>query len=286
MKFFKKLKNTFWGDEPIKGGSALFVCFVSLSVVATIVANILANKLIPMGSWTATHTYISPYTGESERAQITLTCGVLIFPLTYVLSDLFSDVYGYSASRRVTWLAFFVNLIIDIFFIIAEFIPVPTFQDLVNGQYEKGSFNTFWSGVLGCDFSNGNLGSFGTLIASFVAFIIGSWIDDLVFEKIRTTTSKKHKGEENEKRGLFTLRAIVSSAAGELCDSIIFIPLMYLFKGLMYQYNAWDVIMMILLQCAIKVTFELIISPLTHLIVMKTRKYEKNHNAELKVRED
>lgn len=277
MKFFKKLKSTFWGDEKVKGGSALFVLFVTLSATATVLSNVLANKLFPVFGW------------EINGQMVTLTCGVLVFPITYILSDVFSDVYGYSASRRATWISFAMNFLAVLLFWLADCIPAVVWQGT---KSDAGTFANAFHQVLGIDFSPnanspiGAWGPFGTVIAGLIAYIIGSWVDDLVFEGIRKATAKKYKGENNEKTLPFILRAIASSFAGELCDSLIFIPLMYFFGGMISHYTFWTIIVICLLQCSIKTAYELVISPVTHIIAKAARKYERTHTAELTVRED
>lgn len=264
-KFFAKVKSLFWGDEKIKGGSALFITMIVISTAALLISNVIANKLIPLFGWTVN--------GQA----VTLTCGVLCFPLTYVTSDIFSHVYGYSASRRATWIAFAANVLMVFLFCMADLLPAAS---AVYGQTAYAeSFHT----VLGIDFSPnpnspiGAWGPFGVLVASLVAFIVGSWVDDLVFEGIRKITTKKNQAENKGNLGKFILKAVGSSFAGELVDSIIFIPLMYFFNGIIGYYSFGTVCIMILIQVMIKTCYELVISPLTYVIAEKARKYELAH---------
>lgn len=276
MKILKGLKNTFWGDEPVKGGSALFVTFIALSCTATIVANILGVKQWPLFGWSV------------DGHPLTLPVAVIVFPITYILSDVFSDVYGYSASRRATWISFAMNFLSILFFWIADIIPGAEWGTeglMATHASDAGTAANAFHQILGCDFSS-SWGPFGVVVAGLIAYIVGSWIDDLVFEGLRKATAKKYQGEENEKTLPFILRAVVSSFAGELVDSLIFMPLMYVFLGLIGNYSFWSVICICLIQSTFKMVYELCISPLTHLIAVKARKYEKSHNAELKVRED
>ncbi len=253
----KKLKSLFWGDEKLKGGSAMFVFLTVLSTVALLISNILAGKSFSVFNW------------QIGGAPIVLTCGILVFPITYILSDLFSEVYGFSASRRVTWLGFAMNVFLIVFISLGILIPGA------NPYYENVVSNGLVAG-LGLDFLKGgeNLGSLGILLASFAAFIFGSWIDDLVFEKIKKMTSKKGDGT-----GYFILRAVSSSLAGEIVDSIIFIPLLYLFTnafGSTIQ-NFGQLVLIVLVQAGMKTLYELIISPLTALLAKKLKTYELNN---------
>ena len=132
---------------------------------------------------------------------------------------------------------------------------------------------------LGLDFLKGgnNLGSLGILIASLTAFVFGSWIDDLVFEGIKKLTSK---GKDSTFK--FVCRAVGSSLAGELVDSIIFIPLLYLFTQAFGSTitSFGQLLAIVLIQAAIKTAYELIISPFTAFLAKKLKAYEANYKHE------
>ncbi len=256
MKVLAKLKSLFWGDEKLNHCSFIFIVLAILSTAFLLISNIIANKLMPVFGW------------KINGQAVTLTCGVLCFPITYIISDIFSEVYGYSASRKMTWLGFLANIFMIIIFCLADLIKPAT---AVFGQAEYAeAFHT----ILGIDFSPnemspiGSWGPFGCLLASLLAFLIGSWIDDLVFEKIRN----KMKDKTGNK--WFILRAITSSFCGELIDSLIFIPLMYFFNGVIGYYTFGTVIAMIFIQVGIKILYEIIISPVTGIIVTKIKKRE------------
>lgn len=257
-KFFSKLKSLLWGDEKLKGGSVIFVVLVALSTVALITSNIAAGKSFSVFGW------------EIGGAQLVLTCGVLCFPITYILSDVFSEVYGYSASRRVTWLGFALNLFVDLIIIATIAIPGANYyyQEIVGKGLENG---------LGFDFVSGNWGSLGILAASLTAFVVGSWIDDLVFEGIKKLTKKKDETKGTKDNGFkFGLRAIGSSFAGEVIDSLIFIPLLYLFTS---QFGTTitsfgQLMAIVLIQVTIKTLYEVAISPFTYWLTKKLKAYE------------
>lgn len=259
-KFGSKIKSLFWGDEPMKKGSVLFIVLTVLSTVALITSNILAGKSFSIFGWSI------------KGAPLVLTCGVLLFPITYIVSDLMSECYGFSASRRVTWLGFIMNIFLILFVCLGILIPGA------NYYYENIVSDGLVAGM-GLDFLKGgsNLGSLGILIASLLAFTIGSWVDDLVFEAFR----KKHKENDNSKK--FVLRAVGSSLAGELVDSIIFIPLLYLFTKQMGTTitSFWQLVAIIGIQAFIKTLYELIVSPLTAHLAKKIKKYEAEKEVEV-----
>jgi uncharacterized integral membrane protein (TIGR00697 family) len=175
-----------------------------------------------------------------------LPCAVIVFPITYILSDVFSEVYGYKLSRMTAWISFAMNLFMVLCFQIAISIPSANGVDLsVLGS-------TPWQ-----------------LGASLTAYMIGDLMNDKLFRRLKN----KHK----EKK--FWLRALSSSLVGELCDSLIYIPLgMYILPKLILGFEFMtleQILIAIPLQAIIKTSYELLILPVTTLLVKKIRKYEE-----------
>jgi uncharacterized integral membrane protein (TIGR00697 family) len=178
-----------------------------------------------------------------------MTCAVVVFPITYILSDLFSEVYGYKWSRLTCYVAFAINLFAVGVFYLASLLPA-----VIPAQAE--SFNSILIGTFSCT------------MASFVAFVVGDFANDKVFARMK----KKHEGLKNH-RG-FAGRAILSSFVGELADSCIYLPLAFLvFNPIM---TVTDVLIMIALQVSIKMAYEIAILPVTTLITKKVSAYEYN----------
>lgn len=205
--------------------SMLQMILTLLAVVCLLISNIITAKqvLLPFG--------------------ITMTGAVVIFPITYILSDLFSEVYGYKWSRLVCYLSFLANLLMVLVFSLVIITPAPD----------------YWTNQ---DAFMAVLGSTPrVLIASFLAFIVGGLVDDLVFKKLKD----KHP---NDMKG-FGFRAILSSLFGELVDSLIFLPIAFL-----GQMPLKTLAIMTILQVVIKTGYEIIILPITRLVVKKTMKYE------------
>ena len=69
----KKLKNLFWGEGKMKNRSPVFIIMIVLSAVALITSNVLAGKSFSIFGW------------QIGEAGLVLTCGVLVFPVTYIL---------------------------------------------------------------------------------------------------------------------------------------------------------------------------------------------------------
>lgn len=174
---------------------------------------------------------------------ITMTGAVFIFPITYVLSDLFSEVYGYRWSRITCYLAFTMNLLMVLLFSLVIVTPAPDYWT------NQEAFQT----VLGS--------TPRVLAASLLAFILGDMVNDKVFRRMK----EKHP---NELKG-FGWRAILSSLAGELVDSLIFLPLAFL-----GQMPIATLAVMTICQVGIKTGYEVVILPITRLVVKLVSKCE------------
>lgn len=175
---------------------------------------------------------------------IVMTGGVLVFPFTYILSDVFSECYGYRWSRITCYMAFLANLFAVLLFQIVINTPAPSFWD---GQ---DAFVT-------------TLGSTPRILAaSLSAYVIGDLMNDKVFRAMK----RKH---ENDTKG-FGHRAIASSVVGELFDSLVFFPIA--FVG---QMPVESLVQMAALEIAIKVGYEVVILPVTTMIVKYVNAHEQ-----------
>lgn len=223
----EKIKNLFTFERPL---SVLQVLLTVLFVGALMISNIISARLFNFFGFG-------------------MTCGVVVFPITYVLSDLFSEVYGYKWSRFTCYLGFAMNL-----FAVGAFYLASCLKAVIPAQAE--AFNTILIGTFSCT------------LASFIAFVVGDLVNDKIFAKMKS----KHKGLTNHKG--FARRAILSSFAGELADSCIYLPLAFLvFNPIM---TVPDVLIMIALQVSLKTAYEAAILPLTTFFTKKVSGYEYN----------
>jgi uncharacterized integral membrane protein (TIGR00697 family) len=176
---------------------------------------------------------------------IVMPAAVIIFPITYVLSDLFSEVYGYKWSRITCYLGFAANLFAVIIFSLAIATPAPG----------------YWMNQEAFEVVLGNTPRM--LCASLLGFVVGDFINDRVFKAFKDKHPNDHRG--------FSFRAILSSFCGELCDSLIFLPIAFL-----GQMPLETLATMMVCQVLIKTAYEVIILPFTNMIVRAVSKYEKN----------
>jgi uncharacterized integral membrane protein (TIGR00697 family) len=168
-----------------------------------------------------------------------LTAAVIIFPLSYIIGDVLAEVYGFRAARRVMWFGFAMNALMVGLFTIVSYLPVPVW-------FENGAaYNTV-------------LGNTPRLFAaSMLAYIVGSWINATVLSKMKAKSNGKG----------FGFRAIVSTLIGEIVDSLIFVPFAF-FGNMPFA----ELIKMMILQVSFKTVYEIIILPVTSVVVKKVKK--------------
>ena len=202
--------------------SVPFMLLGILFNVCLIAANLLETKVIQVGS-------------------ITVTAGLLVFPISYIINDCIAEVWGYRKARLIIWLGFLMNLMAIIFIQIAIILPSALFWD---GQK---SFETVFSSTP------------RILLASFIAFLVGSFLNAYVMSKMKLASGGKN----------FSLRAITSTLVGESADSMIFFPVA--FGGLM---PAGELIKMMVIQAVLKTLYEIIILPVTIRVVNYIKKVD------------
>lgn len=187
----------------------------ALFVTCLLAANTIAAKLIVVGG-------------------IVLTAGIVIFPVSYVLGDVLTEVWGYAAARRVIWLGFACNLLMVAAIWIGGELPAAPF----------GASQFAYDEVLGQ--------TPRILVASFVAYLIGEFANAFVLAKMKIAT---------QGRWLWT-RTIGSTIIGQALDSVVFITLA--FAGTMPGPALAGVVVG---QWIVKVLYEAAGTPLVYLAV-------------------
>ena len=190
--------------------------------VCLIISNLFATKVFTLG-W-----------------GINLPGSVIIFPISYILNDCFTEVWGYRKARLVIWTAFAANFAVVLLGQIVVWLPAASFWD--GGEHFDYMFNM----------------APRVTFASLLAFLAGSTLNALVMSKMKVA----------DKGRRFGVRAIVSSVAGELLDSLIFIPLAFIGTPIRL------LVTMMLAQVSTKVLYEIIILPLTAYITRKVKASE------------
>lgn len=174
-----------------------------------------------------------------------ISTGGILFPLIYAISDVVSEVYGYRISRWNAWLSLLVSLFVTysiLFF--TQVVHHPEF----NGSLVEAFATVFKS-------------SGYVVIASIVATVIGSWVNDILFQKFKAKDGKEK----------FAKRKLISSAVGELFDTVIFSVIAFGISGQM----TWSAIgQMIIVYYPFKYLIEVITEPIAHKVADKVREIE------------
>jgi len=206
-----------------KNVSRLFMCIGIIFVTCLLLSNLIAGKM-----WAVTE-------------NITLPSAVILFPLTYIIGDVFTEVYGFRKARTVIWLGFACSFFAVLIYLITIALPHP-------GYWEN---QDAYAAVMGT--------TPRVAIASFAGYLFGEFSNSIILSRLKVATKGKN----------LWMRTILSTVVGEGLDSIIFI--MISFWGTM---DNFVVLQMILFQYLFKVSYEVIFTPLTYLVVKAIKKAE------------
>ena len=202
--------------------SVPFMLLGILFNVCLIAANLLETKVIQVGS-------------------ITVTAGLLVFPISYIINDCIAEVWGFKKARLIIWSGFAMNFFVVALGLIAVALPAAP----------------FWEGEQHFDFVFGMAPRI--VVASLLAFLVGSFLNAYVMSKMKVASGGRN----------FSARAIWSTVVGETADSLIFVPLA--FGGL----RAWpELLVMMGTQIVLKSLYEVIILPITIRVVKAVKRID------------
>lgn len=202
--------------------SVPFMLLGILFNVCLIAANLLETKVIQVGS-------------------ITVTAGLLVFPISYIINDCIAEVWGFKKARLIIWSGFAMNFFVVAFGLIAVALPAAP----------------FWEGEQHFDFVFGMAPRI--VVASLLAFLVGSFLNAYVMSKMKVASGGRN----------FSARAIWSTVVGETADSLIFFPIA--FGGLI----AWpELLVMMGTQIVLKSLYEVIILPITIRVVKAVKRID------------
>lgn len=211
------MNDKFEGREP-----KYYDIFTGLFVAILLVSEITSTKLIHIG-------YIQ-------------TAGaIILFPISYIMSDILTEVYGYARARRVMWIGFASLVLMSLVLIAVEYMPsAPSWHnqsayDAILGFVPRLSF------------------------ASIVAYWVGGFANDFTLAKMKILTKGK----------MLWSRTIGSTIVGQAVDSFLFIGIAF------YGIIPTPIVLQIALtQYILKVVYETVATPFTYLIVNKLKKSE------------
>lgn len=162
-------------------------------------------------------------------AGINLPGAVVIFPISYILNDCLAEVWGYRKARLIIWTGFLMNLFVVLAAQLVVWLPPASFWDAAP------HFNYVFTMAP------------RVFVASLLAFLAGSTMNAYVLSRMKVASQGKY----------FPVRAIVSSLAGEVLDSAIFMPIAF------FGTPVKILLGMMVAQVSFKVLYEIVILPVT-----------------------
>lgn len=202
--------------------SVLFMLFSILFCVCLITANVLETKQISVGPFN-------------------ITGGLIVFPISYIINDCVCEVWGYGKARMLIWIGFAMNFLFVTFGALCDLLPAAPYWD------NEAGFHAI----------------FGLApriaAASFVAFIIGSFVNAYVMSRMKISSGGRN----------FSARAILSTVYGETADSLIFFPL-----ALGGVVPLRELPILIISQVVLKTLYEILVLPVTIRVVRAAKRYE------------
>ena len=202
--------------------SRLYAVLGIIYVTCLLLSNLIAGKMVILWS-------------------MTLPAAVILFPVTYIFGDVFTEVYGFKNTRTIIWTGFACSAFAVAIYMITIILPHPDFW---TGQE---AFAT----VLGT--------TPRVFIASLLGYLFGEFSNSMILSKLKVLTQGKR----------LWVRTILSTIVGEAFDTIIFISVS--FWGMM---DSMILLQMMMYQYLFKVCYEVVFTPITYAVVRWIKKKE------------
>ncbi|HEV9036918.1 MAG TPA: queuosine precursor transporter [Puia sp.] len=232
-------------DRPTKlllGFTAFFCC-------NALIADAIGTKLFSLEKIFGLHPANWTLFGQSGLG-FTLTCGVLLWPLEFVITDIINEYYGPRVVRRISYTA--VVLISYAFLMYFMAIHVPPADSWIASSAKQGVPNLQDS--FSAIFGSTSL----IIVGSIVAFLVSQVVDVTVFHQIKKRTGHKH----------LWLRATGSTLVSQLVDSYIVLFIAF------SQYFTWQQILAIgMMNYIYKASMAIVLTPLIYLIEGRIERY-------------
>ena len=210
-----------YSSEPRVTG--LFLVLAAIFVTLLVTSNIIAVKLI-------------------EVYGRILPAAIVIFPMTYILGDIFTEVYGFRFARRVIWLGFMCNTVAVVGFWVGGVLPAAS----------------FWEGQDAYDAILGYTPRL--LLASFAGYLVGEFANSIVLSRLKVVTEGR----------MLWARTIGSTFVGQGFDSAAFVTLAFI--GTVAGGNLVE---LVITQWLFKVVYEAAATPLTYAVVGYVKRRER-----------
>lgn len=234
-------------DKPAK----LFIFFTAFFVANALIAECIGGKIFSLEQTFGLQPFSFTLLGESGLG-LSLTCGVILWPLEFVITDIINDFYGPKAVRRISYIAVTFIAYAFIMFYVAMSLPSAGFWP--GSQAAKGvpDMNAAFNSVFGQ--------GLWIIVGSLVAFLVSQVVDVTVFHQI-----KKRTGEKK-----IWLRATGSTLVSQLVDSFIVLFIAF------YIGQGWSiqrVLAICMVNYAYKFVVAILLTPVIYIVHNGIRKY-------------
>jgi len=210
-------------------GSAYYPIFVAVFTALVIVSNVTATKGVAFGP-------------------IITDGGFIVFPLTYVIGDVLSEVYGFKAARRAIFLGFAMNILAALTFWVTIYLPAADFYP--NQEHFENIVHAYTQ----------------LIVAGLAGFIVGQTINAWVVVLIKERTKEKH----------LWARLVGSTFAGQLGDTVVFCSIA---AGAIGISTFGDFLTYTALGWFYKTAVEVIMLPVTYRVIAYIKRHEPTYGA-------
>ncbi|MEZ0494822.1 queuosine precursor transporter [Sphingomonas sp. IW22] len=170
----------------------------------------------------------------SELGGFVFGAGILFFPVSYVIGDVLTEVYGYARARRCIWAGFGALIFLALMSWVVVSLPPA------NGWSGQAAYETVFGQV------------WRIVIASITAFWAGEFVNSFVLARMKILTAGRHLWS----------RTIGSTVVGQAVDSLLFYPIAFL--GI---WTTEQVLTVMVTNWAMKVAWEVVLTPVTYAVV-------------------
>ena len=215
--------------------SGKLVIIAALAVTVLLVSNVIAAKPLSL--------FDLPFEFLGSTSYV-VSVAIICFPLSYIISDVLTEVYGFRVARGVIWLGFASNLLMVVLFWLGGVIPGAVFWENQDA-YQVILGTTGW-----------------VLLGSFVGYLIGEFANAMVMVVLKNRTAGRH----------LWFRTISSTIVGQGVDSIMFYGIAFGVSGI---WPMTEVLRAMVLAWVAKTVYEIIATPLTYVVVGWLKRTER-----------
>jgi queuosine precursor transporter len=214
-------------------GSAYYPTLVAVFTGLVLISNVSATKGIAFG----------PIIGDWS---LITDGGFIVFPLTYVIGDVLSEVYGFKATRRAIYIAFAMEAVAAFTFWLTAYLPAADFY--TNQAAFEAVVKPFTQ----------------LIIAGLAGFIVGQTLNAWVVVRIKARTKEKH----------LWARLIGSTIVGEFADTVVFCAIAAGAIGI----STWgDFLTYVALGWVYKTAVEIVVLPVTYRVIAYIKRREPTY---------